>query len=66
MMLVAMTGHGRESDRLQARAAGFDVHMCKPIDIELVERMLETFDRPRIPQGDDLRFARVPSGRETN
>ena len=66
MMLVAMTGHGRESDRLQARAAGFDVHMCKPIDIELVERMLETFDRPRIPQGDDLRFARVPSGREAN
>ena len=66
MMLVAMTGHGRDSDRLQSRAAGFDVHMCKPIDIALVERMLETFDRPRIPQGDDLRFARVPSGRETN
>ena len=67
MMLVAMTGHGRESDRLQARAAGFDVHMTKPIDIELVERMLETFDHPRVAQGDDLRFAaRIPVGRDAN
>jgi len=40
LVLVAMTGHGRESDRLHALAAGFDAHMTKPVDIELVERML--------------------------
>ena len=40
--LVAMTGHASESDRMQALAAGFDSHMTKPIDIEMVERMLET------------------------
>jgi PAS domain S-box-containing protein len=40
LVLVAMTGHGRESDRLNALAAGFDAHMTKPVDIELVERML--------------------------
>ena len=39
--LVAMTGHGRASDRIQALSAGFDMHMIKPVDIELVERMLE-------------------------
>ena len=40
VLLVAMTGYGQESDRLQALSAGFDTHMTKPIDIELVERML--------------------------
>lgn len=40
--LVALTGYGDESDRLQALSAGFDTHMTKPVDIELVERMLET------------------------
>ncbi len=40
--LVAMTGHGKASDRIQALSAGFDTHMTKPVDIELVERMLET------------------------
>ena len=42
VLLVAMTGYGRESDRLQALSAGFDKHMTKPIDINLVGRMLET------------------------
>ena len=40
--LIAMTGYGNESDQLQALAAGFDTHLTKPIDIERVERMLET------------------------
>jgi CheY-like chemotaxis protein len=37
-----MTGLGRESDRLQALSSGFDAHMTKPVDIELIERMLKT------------------------
>jgi PAS domain S-box-containing protein len=40
LVLVALTGYGRESDRLKALDAGFDTHMTKPVDIELVERML--------------------------
>jgi CheY-like chemotaxis protein len=40
VLLVAMTGYEQESDRLEALAAGFDMHMTKPVDIELVERML--------------------------
>jgi PAS domain S-box-containing protein len=39
-VLVALTGYGLESDRLRALGAGFDAHMTKPVDIELVERML--------------------------
>jgi CheY-like chemotaxis protein len=37
-MLVAVTGYGQESDRERALAAGFDVHMAKPIEpAQLVE-----------------------------
>ncbi len=30
--VVALTGYGRETDRDQAMAAGFDLHLTKPID----------------------------------
>jgi CheY-like chemotaxis protein len=41
VMLVAMTGSGMESDRLEALSAGFNRHMTKPIDIELVLRIVD-------------------------
>ncbi len=43
--LVALTGRGKESDRLQALSAGFDAHLTKPVDIELLERLLQTSPR---------------------
>jgi CheY-like chemotaxis protein len=36
--LVALTGYGQAEDRARARAAGFDVHATKPLD---VDRLLE-------------------------
>ncbi|CAN5855623.1 hypothetical protein BH11MYX2_BH11MYX2_26700 [soil metagenome] len=47
--LVAMTGHGTESDRRQALVAGFDAHMTKPVDLDQVERMLATSPRGASP-----------------
>ena len=45
MVLVALTGYGAASDRDAALAAGFDVHVVKPIDpaklLDLVSRPLE-------------------------
>jgi two-component system CheB/CheR fusion protein len=38
--LVAVTGYGRDSDRIAARAAGFDAHLTKPADIADLERLL--------------------------
>jgi PAS domain S-box-containing protein len=38
--LVALTGYGRDEDRRQARAAGFDEHLVKPIDPDTLERLL--------------------------
>jgi two-component system CheB/CheR fusion protein len=40
LMLVALTGYGREEDRNAARAAGFDVHLVKPAEIEALEGIL--------------------------
>lgn len=32
--LLALTGYGQEVDRLNTRAAGFDVHLVKPLDLQ--------------------------------
>jgi PAS domain S-box-containing protein len=34
IQLIALTGWGQESDRRQSKAAGFDRHLTKPIDID--------------------------------
>jgi DNA-binding response OmpR family regulator len=34
--LVALTGWGQESDRRRAREAGFDAHLVKPADLEML------------------------------
>jgi two-component system CheB/CheR fusion protein len=38
--LIALTGYGQDSDVAQAREAGFDQHLTKPVDLEVLERLL--------------------------
>ncbi|TFW29986.1 response regulator [Massilia arenosa] len=40
MTLVALTGWGSEKDRADSRAAGFDVHLTKPITLTDLNRIL--------------------------
>jgi CheY-like chemotaxis protein len=40
-LLVALTGYGRQEDRRRSQAAGFDVHLTKPVAPEELERVLE-------------------------
>jgi CheY-like chemotaxis protein len=42
VVLVALTGFGQESDRRQARDAGFDCHLVKPVDPRELLRTLAT------------------------
>ena len=42
MLLVAVTGYGQADDRAATRAAGFDAHLVKPVDIDDVTRVLES------------------------
>ncbi|MCG2595748.1 PAS domain-containing protein [Ramlibacter sp. XY19] len=39
-MIVALTGWGTEEDRAKSLAAGFDVHLAKPVDLAVVEKIL--------------------------
>jgi CheY-like chemotaxis protein len=38
--LVALTGWGTDEDRRQAKAAGFDRHLVKPVDSSKLEAVL--------------------------
>ena len=40
VMLVALTGWGQEDDKARAREAGFDHHLTKPAEPEMMERMI--------------------------
>jgi CheY-like chemotaxis protein len=42
IILVAMTGWAREADRHRAREAGFDHHVSKPLDADVLEALLHT------------------------
>jgi CheY-like chemotaxis protein len=45
VILVALTGWGQEEDQRRAREAGFDHHLTKPADPELVEQMIDAAAR---------------------
>lgn len=49
--LIALSGMTRETDRSQAQAAGFDAHLNKPVDLELLAKTLFTVmaKHPRKP-----------------
>ena len=49
LVLVALTGYGREQDRSAAHAAGFDDHLVKPAEIEALEGIL-TRDRVKLDE----------------
>jgi signal transduction histidine kinase len=41
VVLVAVTGYGQVSDREKSRAAGFDAHVVKPVDVPRLISLLE-------------------------
>jgi len=57
VLLVAVTGYGREDDRRRAAAAGFDIHLVKPVDYESLIRLVADHDsRRRDEAGGPLGF----------
>jgi signal transduction histidine kinase/ActR/RegA family two-component response regulator len=45
ILLMAITGWGQAGDKDRAKAAGFDHHLTKPVDVDQVERLLLDFRR---------------------
>jgi len=47
LRIVAITGYGDQRTRELARAAGFDEHLVKPVDLAAVERLLASLPLPQ-------------------
>ena len=45
LLLVAVTGCGREEDHRRSAAAGIDLHLVKPADPDLLRQVLKVFAR---------------------
>jgi PAS domain S-box-containing protein len=45
--LIALTGWGQESDRRRSQSAGFDYHLTKPADINVLETLLISLQTDR-------------------
>jgi len=41
LRLVAVTGYGQEDDRARTRAAGFDHHLVKPVELDEILQVIE-------------------------
>jgi CheY-like chemotaxis protein len=41
LLLIAITGYGKDEDRARSRQAGFDHHLVKPADLGELRRLLE-------------------------
>jgi CheY-like chemotaxis protein len=48
-LLVALTGYGRPEDRNRAAEAGFNQHLVKPADPEVLAQMLGAWPRTAAP-----------------
>jgi signal transduction histidine kinase len=45
-MLVALTGYGQPEDRQRALEAGFDEHLIKPVDLDMLSKILARIPDP--------------------
>lgn len=52
LVLVALTGYGRDEDKRQALTAGFDYHLVKPVDPDALSGLVAQLpkDDPKTPQ----------------
>ena len=41
LVLIAASGYGQPSDRRQAREAGFDLHLTKPVSADAIQEQVE-------------------------
>ena len=48
IVLVAMTGYARDTERQRSQEAGFDHHLVKPVDFDEVQKILATVSQ-RVP-----------------
>jgi CheY-like chemotaxis protein len=47
VVLIAVTGWGNEKDKLKSAAAGFNVHLVKPVDATTILEALDQMDQSK-------------------
>jgi CheY-like chemotaxis protein len=47
LCVVALTGHGSPEDRSKTRRAGFDAHLVKPAEPDLIRSTIEELCKPK-------------------
>jgi CheY-like chemotaxis protein len=47
VVLIAVTGWGNDKDKLKSAAAGFDVHLVKPVDATTILEALDQMDQSK-------------------
>jgi signal transduction histidine kinase len=47
--LIALTGYGKDTDRLEAVRSGFDFHMCKPVSLEALAQIFAMLNGDSTP-----------------
>jgi PAS domain S-box-containing protein len=52
LTIVAITGWGNEKDRRRALAAGFDLHLTKPVEPDAIRSLLHDRTLPGTPRGE--------------
>ena len=51
LRLVALTAWGRNEDRTASRQAGFDAHVQKPAEVDIIDSIIKTvFGAPEKPR----------------
>jgi len=45
ILLIAVSGYTQDKDREQSRRAGFDHHLCKPVDLDTLRAIFGDKDR---------------------
>jgi len=55
LMLVALTGYGQPEDRARAMAAGFNLHLAKPVDLDALGDLVEHLRSRRKSKGSEIR-----------
>lgn len=61
LFLIAVTGYGQAEDVRRSLAAGFDIHLVKPLDPEKLVQLLN--DRPKRRAATNMRLLETASGR---
>jgi signal transduction histidine kinase/CheY-like chemotaxis protein len=65
-LAIAITGYGRDRDRMRSAEAGFDAHLVKPVDLDQLLTMLRTMDRVGTAQGSIQKTYDLWARRDSN